>query len=85
MRNNLTAISAPPVKEAMDEVHYWPLKLRMLREHLKMTQEELADIIGVSQRDISYWESGVFFPFDKTIWELVRIWFKNEGLSLPEL
>lgn len=84
MRRGLTAVSAPPVKEAMDAVYHWPKKLRVIREHLKMTQEELADIIGVSQADISYWESGVFLPFDKTIWELVSIWFKNEGLSLPE-
>ena len=36
--------------------------IRKLRENKKMTQEELADIIHVSSKAVSKWETGNGFP-----------------------
>jgi transcriptional regulator with XRE-family HTH domain len=37
-------------------------KLWMLRYRMKFTQRFLADLIGVSQSSVSYWERGLKFP-----------------------
>ena len=36
--------------------------VRALREHLGMTQEELADELNVRQQTVSEWETGVYRP-----------------------
>jgi len=43
------------------------------RERNNMTQEELADKIGVTQRTISYYESGKTIPTGKTILKLKKL------------
>lgn len=36
--------------------------IRALREHLRMTQEELAQELGTRQQTISEWETGMYRP-----------------------
>ena len=36
--------------------------MRGLRVHLRLTQEELAQELGVRQQTISEWETGVYAP-----------------------
>ena len=37
-------------------------RVRALRKHLGMTQQELADELGARQQTISEWETGVYSP-----------------------
>jgi DNA-binding transcriptional regulator YiaG len=37
-------------------------KVRELREHLGLTQQELADELGARQQTISEWETGMYRP-----------------------
>lgn len=36
--------------------------VRALRQHLDLSQDELADVLGVRQQTISEWETGVYAP-----------------------
>ena len=49
------------------------LKIKEYREELQLTQKELADKIGNSQRNISNWESGTSEPDCETIIKLAEI------------
>lgn len=41
----------------------WPARrVRALRQHLRLTQEELARELGTRQQTISEWETGVYAP-----------------------
>jgi transcriptional regulator with XRE-family HTH domain len=68
---------APPIKEALDITREFPAKLKRLRTLLGFTQQEMAEDIGVSQRVISYWEKGVEFPSDVSIFLLVILWLQE--------
>ena len=37
-------------------------RVRSLREHLEMTQQELAEELNVRQQTVSEWETGVYAP-----------------------
>ena len=37
-------------------------RIRALRSHLGMTQQELADELGTRQQTISEWETGMYSP-----------------------
>jgi DNA-binding transcriptional regulator YiaG len=37
-------------------------RVRSLREHLDLTQRELADELNVRQQTVSEWETGVYAP-----------------------
>lgn len=37
-------------------------KIRELREHKKMTQDELGKVVGVGRSTVAKWESGENFP-----------------------
>jgi DNA-binding transcriptional regulator YiaG len=37
-------------------------KIRALRTHLKLTQNEMADQLGTRQQTISEWEKGMYCP-----------------------
>lgn len=43
-------------------VEWDPERIKALREHLGMTQRQLADELGVRQQTISEWEVGVYVP-----------------------
>lgn len=49
------------------------LKIKEYREELQLTQKELAEKIGNSQRNISNWESGASEPDCETIIKLAEI------------
>jgi len=36
--------------------------IRALRQHLRLTQQELADELGTRQQTISEWETGMYKP-----------------------
>jgi len=48
-------------------------KLRKLRKNNNITQEQLADLIGVSRQAVSKWESGLSIPDMEKIIELCKI------------
>jgi len=37
-------------------------KVRALRSHLKLSQQEMADELGVRQQTVSEWETGMYQP-----------------------
>ena len=43
-------------------VEWTPGTIKALREHLGMTQRQMADELGVRQQTISEWEVGVYIP-----------------------
>lgn len=43
-----------------------PEMIRALREHMDMTQRELADMLEVRQQTISEWETGLHIPHRST-------------------
>lgn len=44
--------------------------IRALRENSRLTQQQLADKLSVTQRKISYWESGKIEPDLESLWRL---------------
>jgi DNA-binding transcriptional regulator YiaG len=43
--------------------HQWNgEKIRALRDHMKLTQREMADELGTRQQTISEWEKGMYKP-----------------------
>ncbi|MBO5452505.1 MAG: helix-turn-helix transcriptional regulator [Clostridia bacterium] len=71
-------------------------KLSKLRKEYNYTQEQLADILGVSRQSISKWESDIAYPETEKLIELGKIFecsmdylLKDEvaektGASIPE-
>ena len=57
------------------------INLRFMRESEKLTQTELAQKIGVTQRKISYWESGKIEPDIYGLWKLADYF----GTTIDEL
>ncbi len=45
-------------------------RLKALRLEWELTQEKLADVLGTTQRKISYWESGKIEPDLCSLWKL---------------
>ncbi len=43
-----------------------PDQIRALREHMDLTQRELADLLEVRQQTISEWETGLHIPHRST-------------------
>ncbi len=44
------------------KVEWKPETIKALREHMDMTQRELAEELGVRQQTISEWEIGMYIP-----------------------
>jgi len=42
--------------------HWYKDNIKALRQHLKLTQTELADELGTRQQTISEWETGMYQP-----------------------
>lgn len=47
--------------------------VRTLREEANLTQKELADRLGTTQRKVSYWESGKIEPDLASLWRLADL------------
>jgi DNA-binding transcriptional regulator YiaG len=47
---------------AQKEVHWDRERVRALRVHLGMTQQEMAGQLGTRQQTISEWETGLYKP-----------------------
>ena len=48
-------------------------KLSKLRKEYNYTQEQLADILGVSRQSISKWESDIAYPETEKLIELGKL------------
>ena len=44
--------------------------VRAMRENSRLTQQQLADRLSVTQRKVSYWESGKIEPDLESLWKL---------------
>ena len=44
------------------ETEWDAVKIKALREHLGLTQQQLAEELGVRQQTISEWEVGIYAP-----------------------
>lgn len=53
--------------------------IKQLREERKMTQQELADIVHVSSKAVSKWETGVWssVKFSDKIFESILPWLRS--------
>ena len=60
--------SQPKVKRRRQSAKYtWkPATIRALREHMGLTQREMADELEVRQQTISEWETGLHMPHRST-------------------
>jgi len=52
-------------------------KIKKLREVLLITQQELADVLGVSVVTVNRWENGKFEPTMKEKRKLARLFNEN--------
>ena len=57
------------------------LILRALRESEKLKQSELAERLCVTQRKVSYWETGKVEPSLEELWKIADFF----GISVDEL
>ncbi len=48
-------------------------KLSRLRKENNYTQEQLADVLGVSQQSVSKWESDIAYPETEKLIRLARL------------
>jgi len=51
----------PPVRQALPP-RTWRQQVRALRQHMGLTQEELARELNVRQQTVSEWETGQYRP-----------------------
>jgi DNA-binding transcriptional regulator YiaG len=57
----------PKAKRRRAVKYIWnPSQIRALREHMDLTQRELADMLEVRQQTISEWETGLHTPHRST-------------------
>ena len=50
------------VKRRSNEIDWTAETIKALREHMRMTQQQFADELGVRQQTISEWELGLYTP-----------------------
>lgn len=62
------------VVKQVDGVVQWDGELiRSLRQHIGMTQQQFADELGVRQKTVSEWETGVYQPTRASSKHLMRV------------
>ena len=62
------------VVKQVDGVVQWNGELiRSLRQHMSMTQQQFADELGVRQKTVSEWETGVYQPTRASSKHLMRV------------
>ena len=55
--------TTPKARRRRQVQYNWsPTAIRALREHMNLTQREMADELEVRQQTISEWETGVYQP-----------------------
>lgn len=57
--------------------------LKELREKLIISQQELADLLGVSYNSVNRWENGAYAPTIKVKRKLAQL-FKENDIKLEE-
>ena len=50
------------------------MSLKSLRVNINMTQEEVAKVLGVSQKTLSNWENGVTYPDQPAIERICELY-----------
>lgn len=50
------------------------MSLKSLRVNINMTQEEVAKVLGVSQKTLSNWENGVTYPDQPAIEKICELY-----------
>lgn len=48
-------------------------RLKSLRKEFGMQQKDLAQLLGTTQRKVSYWETGMVEPDMQTLWEISNV------------
>ena len=54
---------------------------KLLRENLDLTQQEMADKIGVTLRTYQYWENGKWKPRAEQMMKLIKLYYESEKKS----
>lgn len=62
----------PPLTEPQEPENVSPSIIKRRRNLLGLSQQELADRVGVPHSSVSYWESGERSPNVENAWSLVR-------------
>lgn len=62
----------------------FPENLAKIRESKRLTQKELSNLVGVSLRQIQYYESGVNMPSKKTLDKLIKALDTTPSILLSE-
>lgn len=57
------------------------MNIRVLRCRLNMTQNELAQALGVGQSTVANWEAGEYYPSSKLLPQLAKLF----GCTIDEL
>jgi DNA-binding transcriptional regulator YiaG len=60
-------------QDAGDDTRWKSELIRSLRAHMRLTQKQFADVLGVRQQTVSEWESGVYVPTRSTSKHLTRV------------
>ena len=66
--------SVPTLMDAVSRVRMFPDDLKTIRTHAEVTQVDLADLIGVHEREIQRWERGTHFPRDPVALVSLMLW-----------
>lgn len=69
----MSDMHASPKRRRQPKYSWNPDLIRSLREHMSLTQRELADLLEVRQQTISEWETGLHTPHRSTQKTLVMV------------
>lgn len=61
----------------------WGSNIRIGRKALKLTQKQLAELLGVEQQSVSYWESGISAPRDDKKIEIAKVLQQDVNALFP--
>jgi DNA-binding transcriptional regulator YiaG len=77
LETETVSFQRPPdryVVKQVDGIVQWDGELiRSLRQHMGMTQQQFADELGVRQKTVSEWETGVYQPTRASSKHLMRV------------
>lgn len=66
------------------EITWDQTAIRALRKHMKLTQAQFAETLGVRRQTVSEWENGVYLPDRSTSKHLELVAEKEDFNPLPE-